>query len=228
MPRLGSAAGALLLAFLGPVSPALVSSDEAPAGSPGPRALESSRHNLLAEMWQRRILSPEADRWAPEDMALLERIRRAEASQAASFLKSRLGTLKGLAVSRKLPGGAIRLRLTKEGFERYLLIRSQEALRVFESKGVDAKWAFSLRDLEDRRLFEPRGLLSEAGEALYDRILAGLAAHWKTPAGEVFGNRPPPKREAPAEASLPGIPTPRPKPTTQVPPATAKPVGIEP
>lgn len=171
----------------------------APSLSKKPRAIESERQNTLAEMWQRKVLPPEADRWSPEDMALLLRVRAAEAAGAIDLIKSRLRTLKGYSVVYKPAGsGESRLRLTKVGYDRYLFLRSQEALQYFEAKGVDAKWAFSLRDTDNRRLFEPSGLLTEAGEAVYDRVLAGLETHWKTSSGETLGNRPP--RPAPPAA----------------------------
>jgi len=107
---------------------------------------------------------------------------------------------KGLAVSSRRAGSsAKRWRLTKEGYEKYLFSRSQDALDYFESKGVDAKWAFSLTDLKGRRLFDGGGLLTEAGESLYARLRAGRKAFWKTPSGEVMGNRRPP-RALPARA----------------------------
>ena len=185
----------LLLTALALSGPAGAASDSHQAPAPSladkPRPLESERHNTLAEMWQRRILPPETDRWGPEEEALLARIRSAEGAGAVSLLRSRAGKLGGLLVTHKPAGGPSRLRLTKAGFDRYLLIRSQEALRYFESKGTDAKWAFALKDLEGRKVFGPEGRLTEAGEAVYNRVLAGQEARWKAPSGEVLGNRPP-------------------------------------
>lgn len=149
-------------------------------------------------MWQRRILPPDNDQWSPEDMALLVRIRAAEAAGALALLKRRLGTLKGFAAPYRPVGTREAVwRLTKDGHEKYLFLRSQDALRYFEAKGVDAKWVFSLADMEGRKLFEA-GVLTGAGEAVYSRALAGLEARWKTASGEVMGNRPPPKPRSPS------------------------------
>ena len=183
------------LVFLALAAPAF-------AREPARKALsaEEERHNVLAEMWQRRILAPDAGQWSDEDMNLLERVRRAEAAGAVEVLRRRWPAVQGLVVAYKPVGAPVKsFRLTKEGYEKYLFSRSQDALDYFESKGVDAKWAFSLTDLKGRRLFDGGGLLTEAGESLYARLRAGRKAFWKTPSGEVMGNRRPP-RALPARA----------------------------
>jgi len=131
-------------------------------------------------------------------MSLLERIRRAEAAGAVAALRKRWPAVAGLAVAYRPVGTAAKkFRLTKEGYEKFLFARSQDALEYFESKGVEAKWAFSLTDLEGRRLFDAGGLLTEPGEALYARARAGEKAFWRTPSGAVLGNRRPPKPDSP-------------------------------
>ena len=195
--------GLLALFFL--LRPAFA--DDDPRKAPAPslaitNSALSERQNILAEMRQRKILSPDIDRWNPEDIALLLRLRRAEAAGAVERLKARGYSLKNLVVVYKRPGSSnIRLRLTREGYERYRLAQSQEALAYFEAKGVEAKWAFYLKDMQDRLVFDPRGLLTETGEDLYSRVSAGKESHWKTPSGETFGNRPPRSTPARARAS---------------------------
>ncbi|OGR82474.1 MAG: hypothetical protein A3J74_07950 [Elusimicrobia bacterium RIFCSPHIGHO2_02_FULL_57_9] len=166
-----------------------------PAFAQETRVIDNERQNILAEMWQRKILSAGLDRYSPAEMALLARMRRAEAGGAIELLKSKGYPLRNLIVVRKRAGGLsdVRLRLTQEGFLRYQLVLAQEALTYFENKGVGAKWAFHLMDLDDRPLFDSKGLLSEAGEDLFQRAKAGEEAYWKTVSGEILGNRPPAK-----------------------------------
>lgn len=157
------------------------------------RVVDADRQNILVEMWQRKILATTVERYGAEDMAFLRRMRRAEAAGAIELLKAKGYSLKDLIVVRKRAAGLadVRLRLTKEGFSRYQLVLAQEALAYFEARGVDAKWAFFLKDLEDRPLFDTKGTLTEAGEDLFQRAKAGEEAHWKTVSGEAFSNRPP-------------------------------------
>ncbi len=185
---------AVLLGLLVPYNLAFAvsGSHEAPVRT---RVVESGRQNVLAEMWQRRILATDASQWSPEDMALLLRMRGAEAGDALAVLRRKFHTLKGFTVVHKTPGsGRIQVRLTKEGFDRYLATKTQDALLYFESRDVGAKWAYQLTDLKGLPLFHRgSGLLTEAGDALYTKAAAGQPAWWRTPNGEVQGNRPPPK-----------------------------------
>lgn len=180
-----------VLALAGPAS-AASGSHEPPARA---RIVESGRQNVLAEMWQRGILATDASQWSPDDMALLLRLRSVEAGDALAVLRRKFHTLKGFTVVHKTPGSnRIQVRLTKEGFERYLAAKTQDALLYFESRDVGAKWAYQLTDLKGLPLFQRgSGLLTEAGDALYTKAAAGQPAWWRTPAGEVQGNRPPPK-----------------------------------
>jgi hypothetical protein len=158
------------------------------------RSEQSERQNVLSEMWQRRLLPADVLQWNAEDMALLQRLRRAEASGALNVLRRRFMGLKGLAVEYRPVGAqSSGWRLTKEGYQRYIFVRSQDALQYFDTKEIGAKDAFKLTDLDGNKLFDSTGLLTDAGEALYDRILAGLEAFWKNPAGVISGNRRPPK-----------------------------------
>jgi hypothetical protein len=143
------------------------------------------RQNTLAEMWQRRIIGADATRWSAEEQVLLERMRRAEKGGAVGFLRKR-GGLKGWVFESK-PSGVPRL--TKEGHERYVFLKSQEAVRYFESREVPAKSIFLLRDQAQQPLFEGEGTLTEAGEALFDLAASGQPAFWLTPEGLLQGNR---------------------------------------
>ena len=184
--------GLLLALWLAPAALAVSGSHEAPEKT---RVVETGRQNVLAEMWQRRILTTDASQWSPDDMALLLRMRAAEAGDALALLKRRYHTLKGFTVVHRAAGSdRLQVRLTKDGFERYLFTKTQDALDYFESRDIGAKWAYQLTDLKGVPLFQrSSGLLTEAGDALFSKAAAGEPAWWKTPAGEVQGNRPPPK-----------------------------------
>jgi hypothetical protein len=169
----------------------------APVENLAQSSTRDQRLETLQDMWQRGILGPDMNQWSPEDLALLLRMRRAEAAGALGLLRRRFLTLQGLAL-RDHPAGesSARMRLTRAGYEKYIGIKSQEALRYFESKEVAAKWAYWLTGLDDRPLFDrSTGLLTEAGEELYSAVLAKQPAFWRLRSGEVRGNRPlPPKR----------------------------------
>ncbi|MBI4376099.1 MAG: hypothetical protein HY549_06575 [Elusimicrobia bacterium] len=155
-------------------------------------AIYAEQHNTLAEMWQRRILSPETDRWTPADFDLLLRIRRAEAAGALGVLRAKNPSLKGLAIAHRAPGKTINTwRLTQEGYELYRLALAQEALAYFQHREIGAKWAFKLRTVDDEPVFDAQGLLTPAGEELYFKLRADEPGYWKTSAGELMGNRPP-------------------------------------
>ncbi len=194
--------GVLALVLAGPVSAAL-KGHEAPVKRLGKRKEPSAHEKIVSEMWARRIIDAEVSRFSPEDMELLLRMRRAESAGALRLLRRRFKGLRGLAVIHK-PEGAERTyyRLTREGFDRYLSIKTQAALRYFEKKGVDAKYVFALKDLKGRALFDEGGNLTEWGDILYSRAAANKPAFWETPWGDVMGNRPP--RDA--EKYLEGIP----------------------
>ncbi|MBI5211602.1 MAG: hypothetical protein HY927_16660 [Elusimicrobia bacterium] len=172
---------------------------------------KADRKDILSEMWQRGVLGPDMNQWSPDDLRLLERIRKAEAAGAIDDLKARLRTLKDLAVEAALPGApSKRFVLTRAGYDRYLFARSQDALAYFERKGADAKWAFRLEDMEGRALFSG-GLLTEAGNAVYRRVLVGMPVFWKSPTGEVFGTRRPAGQQAPPAPRPPASAAPAPE-----------------
>ena len=159
------------------------------------QSVDAQRQSLLAEMWQRRILSSESRSWSAEDLELLLKIRSAEALGAVPLVQRRGGAAGGSLVPYKAPGDKIQSwRLTREGYGRWQFLRAQEAIDYFERKGADAGQAFHLHDLEGRPLFDSSGMLTAAGDDVYDRALANLPTWWKSPhTGEIFGTRPPPK-----------------------------------
>jgi len=186
------AACALLLAA-GWAAAADPGSHGAPAESLARQPAADDRRETLIDMWQRGILTTDMGAWSPEDMAVLLRIRKAEEAGAFGLLRRHFASQKGLVIRDRQPGsGTTRLRLTKAGFDRYLGLKSQEALQYFESREVATKWTYWLADLDGRPLFDrSSGLLTEAGDALYTRTLLGLPACWRTRSGQVMGNRPP-------------------------------------
>lgn len=151
----------------------------------------SERKAVLEEMWQRRVLEPEQRSWSPLDLALLERIRRAE-PEAMVYLRSKPGGLRPWVSTRRV-GGMPFSRLHKAGYERYLGMLSQDALLYFENKGADAKFAFKLTDWDGRRLFAADGRITEEGLQVYQRARLKLEVFWRGPDGAVYGTRRPPK-----------------------------------
>jgi hypothetical protein len=165
-------------------------------------------------MWQRGILGSDMNQWSPEDLALLRRMRQAEAAGALGLLRRHSLSSKGLVLRDHPAGGSsIRLRLTRLGYEKYISIKSQEALRYFESRDVATKWAYWLTDLDGRPLFDRgSGLLTEAGEDVYSRARSARPAFWRLRTGEVRGNRLAPPAPTPLAVPTPpaaGAPPPK-------------------
>lgn len=149
------------------------------------------RSVVLEEMWERRVLAPDQNAWAPSDLDLLKRIRETE-GDALDYLKRKFGgTRPWTVVRRREP---VKRLLTRDGYEKYLFNISQDALAFFGAKGADAKWALKLADWDGKRLFDEKGLLTPAGSRVYTRAKLKLEVYWKAPNGEVFGTRRPPVR----------------------------------
>jgi hypothetical protein len=187
---------------------ALAAAEPADHRRPAPNLAEpraggdAHKQALLSEMWQRRLLSSDSRSWTAEDLDTLMKLRAAEAMGAVDLLKRRTaGALGGFVVPYRPAGSKLTsLRLTKEGFERWRFVRSQDALELFDRKGVGGGLAFQLQDLEGRKLFDSDGLLTAVGDTVYNRIVGNLPVWWKSPhSGEVFGTRPPPKAKPPAD-----------------------------
>jgi hypothetical protein len=155
-------------------------------------AVSSERQKTLSEMWQRRIIAVDATHWTPEDMALLLKTRAAEASGALTYLHGKLRTAADLSVDYKTADGKTSRRLTKEGLDKYLFLKTQDAISYFQSKDIDAKWVFQLMDLTGKPLFDANGLLTAQGDVLYSSAAADLPAFWRMPDGTVGGTRRPP------------------------------------
>lgn len=185
------AAALTLLAALG--GAAGLGGHEDPSASAGP-VLE--RRAALEEMWRRRLVPPDQGSFSPDDLSLLERMRRADAD-AVDYLRARPGGYKPWTVTVQ-EGGRPRILLTKEGFERYRASVTQDAIKFFEAKGGDAKWVLKYADWDGKRMFDNAGRITEAGEKVYLRARLNLEVFWKAPSGEVFGTRRPPAPGAPA------------------------------
>lgn len=162
-------------------------------GHESPKAAEEpvyDRRAALEEMWRRRLVPPDQSSFSPEDQVLLDRMRRVDVD-AVQYLRAKPGGLRPWTVSIK-EGRGVRMLLTKEGFERYRALLTQDAILYFESKGAEAKWVLKFTDWDGRRLFDPQGRLTEPGEAVYQRARLNLEVFWKGPAGEPYGTRRPP------------------------------------
>lgn len=156
--------------------------------SPTSASLNPDDPEVAEELKIRRVLEPGVERGSPEDAALLVRIREAQTMGALDLLREHVVTLRGYAVRYKSGGAQRRLWLTKAGFQKYQFLKSQLARKYFEDRGTDAKFAFQLRDLNGKRLFDGKGNLTRAGDALYNRIRQGLPCKWRNPNGEEVGN----------------------------------------
>jgi hypothetical protein len=214
-------------------APKTAGDHDAPVPSVARELARDERRATLNDMWQRGILGTDMNQWSPLDMELLERMRRAEASGALGLLRRHFLSWRGLVLRDRPPGAAAtRLRLTRQGFDKYLQIKSQEALAYFERREVETKWAYWLTDLEGRPLFDRgTGLLTETGDALYSRALSNQKTFWRLRDGQVRGNRPvPPElRPKPPPPPAPRPRAPRPAPAaatvTGVPVSTAAPAA---
>jgi hypothetical protein len=182
---------ALLFLLLAVPAPAQELGGHAPVkAEPAPPV--EDRAAILDEMWERRILAPDQSAWAPADAQLLGQIRMSE-PEALSYLKRKFGGTRQWTAARRSKEPSRRL-LTKEGWERYLSGVTQDAIEYFESKGAGAKWALKLTDWDGKRLFDGDGRLTPAGATVYNRAKLKLEVFWKSPNGEVFGTRRPPKQ----------------------------------
>lgn len=185
-------AAALLLALSGPALAAGVD-----GGHERPKALietappADERRATLEEMWQRGLLPPDQSAWSPTDFDLLQRIRRVEAD-AKTYLRRRFGSERPWTVRAPGAGAGAPRRLTREGYEKYETLLSQDAIVYFESKGADAKWTFKLKSMDGKPLFDSSGRLTEEGARVYRRAALNLEVFWKGGDGQVFGTRRPP------------------------------------
>lgn len=153
---------------------------------------------VLSELWQRRVLPPDKNEASPADLLLLARMHRVEADDAVGYLRGKLHGLRGLAVlTRDRKTRQSHWSLTKEGLEKYLFLRTQDALAYFQQHDVGYKAAFLAKDMQDAAIFDQAGLLTDAGLAVYDRLLANVEAHYRLPDGTVGGNRAPPRPAEP-------------------------------
>jgi len=186
-------AALLLLALQVPAAAEDLGGHEIPRPSSPPVSADE-RRATLEELWQRRLLPPDQDFWAPQDLELLRKIRAVE-KDAIAYLKSRPGGARPWT-ERTRSGGALSApKLTKTGYERYAFLLSQDAIAYFESKGADAKWALKLRDWDDKPLFGAGGLLTDDGARVYALARRSLEVFWKSPNGDVFGTRRPPTQK---------------------------------
>jgi hypothetical protein len=152
------------------------------------------RRVTLEEMWQRRLLPPDQSSWAPQDLELLQKIRRVE-KDAIRYLRRKPGGARPWTARPRSGGPFAAAKLTKEGYEKYQFLLSQDALEFFEAKGADAKWAFKLRDWDGKSLFDGNGRITDDGLRVYERARLNLEVFWKSPDGEVYGTRRPPTKK---------------------------------
>lgn len=168
------------------------------AAAPELSTPEEVRRAALEDMWRRRLIPPDQGQFSMDDLALQQRMTRADAD-AVEYLRRMPGGYKPWTIMVQ-DGGKPKILLTKEGFERYRAAVTQDAIKFFEAKGGDAKWVLRYTDWDGKRLFDPQGRITEAGEKVYLRARLNLEVFWKAPSGEVFGTRRPPAPGDPAAA----------------------------
>lgn len=146
-----------------------------------------SRADVLSDLKQRGIVTPDAEDFTAEDLNLLSRMKRAESLGAVDLLAGKYHSLQGLVFETKANETVV-LHLTQIGFDRYIFFLSQKALDYFESRGAEMKWAFKTSDLEGHALFNSKGLLTQSGEDLFYRLLEKIPTRWKLPSGKIMAN----------------------------------------
>lgn len=151
------------------------------------------RRATLEEMWQRGLLPPDQSAWSPSDLELLQRMRRAD-GDAQTYLRRRFGNWRPWMSRARGAGTGGAWRLTREGYEKYLTLLTQDAISYFESKGADAKWVFKLKSTDGKPLFDAGGHITEEGRRVHRRAALNLEVFWKGPGGELYGTRRPPTK----------------------------------
>lgn len=185
-------AAALLLALALPAAAGELGGHDLPKTAAQQEAPEDQRRATLEELWQRRILPPDQDAWSPADMELLRRIRASE-DDALRYFRRRFGGYRRWTARPRTGTGASLL--TKDGYERYLSLVSQDAIKYFEAKGAETQAVFKLKDWDGKPVFDAAGLLTESGARLYGRARLNLEAYWRGPDGTSYGTRRPPTKK---------------------------------
>ncbi|KAF0126914.1 MAG: Flp pilus assembly protein TadD [Elusimicrobia bacterium] len=143
-----------------------------------------SAEDLAAELESRGVPLDGKRKSGPENREILSSMREAEASGAVDHLKEKLGRLTGLTLERQDGSGKLRLLLTHKGFESWLTLRTRDAVKFFEKKGMDFRHIFSLRDKEGAPFFEKGGRLTRRGASAYLAALGGSES-WIMPYEDV-------------------------------------------
>jgi hypothetical protein len=161
-----------------------------PQSTPSVQAsLLIERQQTLDEMRTRRIIETSSDTWKPGDLTMLRQMQQAETAGAIGYMKTKVGTLHGLTVWHRDDLHRVRW-LTKSGFEKYMFFRSQDARAYFEDHEVSTSLIFEIRTADGEEVFNSDGILTEAGDRFYNRILGGDTVSWTDPNGRVMDNRP--------------------------------------
>jgi hypothetical protein len=168
---------------------------------------------LVKEMRRRLIIPSDSSRWTPNQYTTLLRLREAEKMGAFSYLRKKLGTLRGLATEFRAEGGYKGLDLTMAGYRKFIKVLSAEAFEYFESKGALGRWVYKIKTVDGKRVFTDDGVLTEDGITLYLKTRRKMPAFWKFPNGRIVGTTRPPE-DVLARLSAPRAfaPTPREKP----------------
>ena len=131
---------------------------------------------ILAELKERHILTPEKTVLTADDKEYFMQVRDAEEMGAIDYLKRKLRRLPAKYVLEINPGTAqYRLMLTGAGFKSYRNNISLDARNFFEKKGMSTKAIMRVRALNGKLVYEPtdKGLISFEGMKVYYYALVG-------------------------------------------------------
>ncbi|MHB0995771.1 MAG: tetratricopeptide repeat protein [Elusimicrobiales bacterium] len=121
---------------------------------------------ILAELKLRQAADEQKTALSPEDSKLFRAIKAAELSGAVDYLKAKAPSARGMTAERRTPGG-VKLLLTGAGYRAYVFHATNDAVKLFEDRGVGLREIFQLRDLSGNPVFDAAGKLTPEGEAVW-------------------------------------------------------------
>ncbi|MBI4656002.1 MAG: hypothetical protein HY746_04540 [Elusimicrobia bacterium] len=132
-----------------------------------------SNAEILAELKERKAAKQNKPDLTEEDVSIFKAIRNAEKNNAVDYMKYKVMMLPEYTVEKTDASGKTKLLLTMKGYKIYIKLLSQEAVKLFESKEMNLKQVFLLRDLKGRSVFDRSGELTIEGHAVYFSTLKG-------------------------------------------------------
>ena len=128
---------------------------------------------VLAELKMRQAIDPAAAAVTEDEKKLFVWMRNADYEGGVDLLRANGYPLAGYVAERRDDTGRVRLMLTIEGYRVYVKIQAKQAIKLFQKKGVNTKYAFMLRDMGGKPLFYSDGTLTPEGNDVYREALSG-------------------------------------------------------